>query len=66
MADGDDKSLSPTVSKVLEEYIAALRADVDLDNEIVDRLQALLQTGKVPKQSDIDAALFPPESGEKS
>ena len=53
-------SLSPTVTKVLSEYHVALGADEALNNGSADRLNALLQKGKVPKLDDIDAALFPP------
>lgn len=65
MAEYKNKLISPTVKKVLDEYIAALHADDEIDNETVDRLDALLQKGKVPKFNDIDAALFPPPKGDK-
>ena len=60
MAEQDDDPLSPTVTKVLDEYLAALHADNAIDNEAADRLDALLRKGKVPKPEEIDAALFPP------
>lgn len=66
MAEQDDESLSPTVVKVLDEYLAALRANDDVDNAMADRLDALLRKGKVPKPDDIDAALFPPKEGDNS
>lgn len=66
MAEQDDDPLSPTVTKVLDEYLAALHADDDLGNDAADRLDALLRKGKVPKPEDIDAALFPPAEGDKS
>lgn len=58
MADKNE-SISPTVTKVLDEYIAVLHADAEIDNEAVDRLNAVLREGKIPKSDDIDAALFP-------
>ncbi len=57
MADKNE-SLSPTVTKVLDEYIAVLHADAEIDNEAVDRLNAVLREGKIPKSDEIDAALF--------
>ncbi len=59
MAEQDDDPLSPTVTKVLDEYLAALLADNAVDNDTADRLDALLRKGKVPKPEEIDAALFP-------
>lgn len=65
MAEYKNESISPTVEKVLDEYIAALHADEGIDNEAADRLDALLRKGKVPSFDDIDAALFPPPNGDK-
>lgn len=59
MAEYKSESISPTVKKVLDEYIIALHADEEIDNETADRLDALLRKGKVPKFDDIDTALFP-------
>ena len=61
MSKLDDEPLSPTVSKVLDEYLDALFADDEFDNGMVDRLGILLRKGKVPKPDDIDAALFSPK-----
>ncbi len=66
MAEDKSESISPTVNKVLDEYIAVLHADEKIDNEAVDQLDVLLRKGKVPKFDDIDAALFPPPRGDKS
>ncbi|MED5548942.1 MAG: hypothetical protein VX529_06235 [Pseudomonadota bacterium] len=66
MAASTDKPLSPTVSKVLDEYLAALHADDDFENEMADRLDSLLRRGKAPKPDEIDAALFPPKKGGNS
>lgn len=65
MEDNKNESISPTVKKVLNEYIAVLHADAEIDNEAADRLDALLRKGKAPKFEDIDAALFPPTKGNK-
>jgi hypothetical protein len=65
MAEQKNEPLSPTVNKVLDEYLAALRADEEINSEAAGRLDALLRKGKVPKLDDIDAALFPPPKGEK-
>jgi hypothetical protein len=65
MAELKSKSVSPTVEKVLDEYIDVLHADEDIDNEAANQLDALLRKGKVPKFDDIDAALLPPPKGDK-
>ena len=65
MVELDDDPLSPTVTKVLDQYLATLHADNAIDNDAADRLDALLRKGKVPKPEQIDAALFPPAEGDK-
>lgn len=65
MAEYKTEPISPTVKKVLDEYVAVLHADEEILNEAADRLDALLRKGKVPKFEDIDAALFPPPKGDK-
>lgn len=65
MAEHKDEPLSPTVSKVLDEYLAALHADEKISKEAADRLDTLLRKGKVPKFDDIDAALSPPPKWDK-
>lgn len=65
MAEDKNESISPTVKKVLDEYVAVLHADEEINNEASDRLDALLRKGKVPKIEDIDAALFPPPKEDK-
>ena len=57
MAESKTESISPIVTKVLDEYIVALHADEEIDNEAADRLDVLLRKGKVPKYEDIKAAL---------
>ena len=59
-------SLSPTVLKVINEFVAALRADDDVDEAAADRLERLLKQTSVPKPDDIRAVLFdPPKGGAK-
>lgn len=65
MAEQENDPLSPTVTKVLDEYLAALHADADIESETADRLDALLRRGRVPKPEEIDAALFPPNEDDK-
>lgn len=60
MVDSNDELLSPTVAKVLDEYLAALLADAGIRDEAAKRLDSLLRKGKAPKFEDIDAALSPP------
>lgn len=57
MSEEQDNPLSPTVSKVLDEYLATLEGDEDIDNESAKRLDNLLRQGKVPKFEDIEKAL---------
>ena len=54
--------LSPTVSRVIEEFSAAMRADETIDNEMVDRLEQLLRSGTIPKSTEIKSTLFSSES----
>jgi hypothetical protein len=65
MEENKNETISPTVEKVLDEYIAVLHSDEGIDNEAADRLYTLLRKGKVPSLDDIDAALFPPPNGDK-
>ena len=62
----EEGSLSPTVTKVLDEYLGALKSDPDIENEAADRLDALLRRGKPLKSEEIDAALFPTQNGANS
>jgi hypothetical protein len=66
MAGHEEKPVSPTVTRVLDAYIDALRSDEDLSEEQVKRLDSLLREGKVPKIDDIDEALYPPTAKDKS
>ena len=65
MAAQDDSRLSPTVTKVLDEYLATLIADEDIDNDAAKRLNGLLRQGKVPKFEDIQAALYSSQKEDK-
>jgi hypothetical protein len=57
MSEEEENPLSPTVSKVLDEYLATLEGDEGIDNEAAKRLDTLLRQGKVPKFEEIDKAL---------
>tara|TARA_R110002096_G_scaffold374606_2_gene568287 strand:- start:391 stop:594 length:204 start_codon:yes stop_codon:yes gene_type:complete len=60
MSGANDKSkLSATVSQVLGSFTKELRADEKIDNGAVDRLEALILAGSVPKPEEIAAAMFP-------
>ena len=50
---------SPTLVKILQKFLAAMKADEALEDAAAERLDALLQTGRVPKQDEISAALSP-------
>lgn len=65
MAGHNDNPISPTVTKVLDEYRQSLHSDEGLSNELADRLDGLLRKGRVPKIDDIDEALFSSAEKEK-
>ncbi len=61
MANKDEPTgLSPTVSQVLEQFAAAMRADDGIEDDAIDRLEKLLRQGAVPKPDEINATLFGP------
>lgn len=64
MADQYEEQLSPTVAKVLDEFVAALTADDDIGEDAAVRLGTLLRSGKAPKADDLEAALFPVTNGD--
>ena len=66
MAENEIESTSPTVKKVLEEFIKELLKSEDFDSQSANRLDILLKSGKVPKCEEIDAALFPKVVGENT
>lgn len=57
--------MSPTVAKVLDEFLCALKMDTSINGETVNGLEKLLRTGKVPKPGDIDMALSLPPTENK-
>ncbi|WEX11693.1 hypothetical protein [Chelativorans sp. AA-79] len=63
MNEQHNNPLSPTVTKVLDEYLDTLLADEALGDALAKQLDALLRTGKVPKIEDIDTALSPLPKG---
>ena len=65
MAENKQRSqLSPTVTKVLDDFISAMREDEDIPNEKISRLDEILRKGLTPKQDEISNAVFPPTDGE--
>jgi hypothetical protein len=66
MSEEQENPISPTVSKVLDEYLAALEEDEEIDSEAATRLDALLRQGKVPKFEEIDEALSETKSADKA
>jgi hypothetical protein len=66
MAEYESESISPTVKKVLDEFINVLRTNGEVDIQSVNNLDKLLQIGKIPKFEEIDDALSPPTNGDKS
>jgi hypothetical protein len=53
-------SLSPTVSQVIDEFTARMRADDGIKGAAIDRLEKLLRKPAIPKPDEINAALFDP------
>ena len=66
MANENDHVVVPqTVQQVMEQFVAVMRADKDIPDDAISRLETLLGKGAVPKPDDINAALFePPTDGE--
>lgn len=58
MNQHSDTPLSPTLTKVLDTFLEAMKADADIENAAADRLDALLRSGKTPKTDEIETALF--------
>jgi len=53
------------VLQVMDKFVAAMRADPDIPDDAISRLDDLLRKGTVPKPDDINAVLFePPSDGE--
>ena len=55
--------LSPTVKKVLDEFVSAMRGDDAIDRDAIDRLDKILRDGTVPKPDEIHRAMFQPPVG---
>lgn len=66
MADQHEEQLSPTVTKVLDEFLTVLKADDDIDENTAERLDTLLRSGKAPKTDDLETALFPATKGNEA
>lgn len=66
MSKQNSEPLSPTVNKVINEYIRVLRDDNTIDNGIIKNLDNLLRKGVLPKSQDIAAVLFSPPNDEQS
>ena len=58
VTDDTGPTLSPTVLQVIDQFAASMRTDDTIDGEAIDRFEALLRQGAVPKPQDIDAAFF--------
>ena len=56
----EPKPLSPTVSQVVDQFVAAMTGDDAIDNDAINRLDRLLRQGAVPKPDEINTALFEP------
>jgi len=57
--------IPPTVLQVMEEFFAVMRADPDIPDNAISRLETLLFKGTALKPDDIKTALFePPTEGE--
>jgi len=57
-AEESFKVLSSTVSDVIDEFLAEMRDDADIDGAAVDRLGLMLKRGTVPKPEELAAAVF--------
>lgn len=62
MASSDDSiSLSPAVVQVVDQFVTAMRADEQVPNYFIDRLDATLRQGTVPKPDQLTILFTPPE-----
>ena len=55
--------LSPTVTRVLDEFVGVMKGDDAIENDGIDRLDNLLRVGSIPEPKEIFGALFPPPKG---
>jgi hypothetical protein len=58
--------ISPTLAKVLKEFLEVMKADEAIEDDAADRLDALLWSGKALKPDEISAALFPQTEHEEN
>lgn len=58
--ENDHIVVPPTVLQVIEEFVEVMRADPDIPDDAISRLETLLLKGAVPKPDDIKTALFEP------
>jgi len=59
-SENNHAGLSPTVLRVIERFVAAMRADDAIQDDAIDRLETLLRKGTVPKPDEIRTALLKP------
>ena len=58
-------NISSTVSYVLQKFITSVRADQELSQDAVDRLEHLLNQGLVPTVTQIATAVFGSTAGDE-
>lgn len=58
LSENNPVYLSSTVMRVIDEFLATLRTDNEIESEAVDRFEALLQNAAAPKADDIEKAIF--------
>ena len=59
-AKDEPNPLSPTVSQVVDQFVAAMTGNDAIDNDAINRLDKLLRQGAIPKPEEINTALFEP------
>ncbi len=61
MPDTDEYiSLSPAVVQVIDRFVTALRENSQVPGHAIDRLDAILRQGTVPKPDQLPEILFAP------
>ena len=53
-------NMSPTVSRVIEDFVRSLREGGTVESRVADRVERLLEEGGPPKTEEIGAALLDP------
>lgn len=56
--EGNHIVVPQIVSQVTERFVAAMRKDLDIPDDAIDRLEILLRKDIVPKPDDINVAMF--------